>query len=167
MYETVRLKEKHLDLFAHLDPYNMLELGKLPDRVCIGTVQKGENGFKDIPAGLMVCRLTKSDLVMEWVYVDGSCRYQCIGAGLMRRAFEEARKRGFDIIYAYLVPCEKREVICEGEKDFLKDYNMKLVKPGKDNAALFKKLVPEQFIGADLYSTDVAGYFEAMAAWRR
>ena len=167
MYETVRLTEKVLDLFAHLDPYNMLELGRLPDRVCLGSVQRGENGLNDIPAGLMVCRLMKDALVIEWIYVDGSCRYQCIGAGLMRRAFEEAQKRGFEDIYAYIVPTDKRSVICSGEKEFLKDYYFRLLKPGKTNSALFKKLIPEQYMGADLYSTDIAGYFETMAGFIR
>ena len=162
MYETVRLTEKYLDLFAHLDPYNMLELCKLPDRVCLGTVQKGENGLKDIPAGLMVCRVIRDALVIEWIYVDGSCRYQCIGAGLMRKAFEEARHRRFDKVYAYVVPAEKRDIVCSGEKEFLHDYNMQLLKPGKTNAALFKKLIPEEYIGADLYFTDVTSYFKAM-----
>ena len=62
---------------------------------------------------------------------------------------------------------ETKEYIEGAEKEFLKDYYFRLLKPGKTNSALFKKLIPEQYMGADLYSTDIAGYFETMAGFIR
>ena len=162
MFETVKLSEQYLDLFAHLDPYNFLEYGKSKDRVCLGTVLKGEGKELDKPVGLLICRPTKDGLVVEWIFVEGDFRMQGVGARLMKCVFEEAKKRGIEKVYAYLSICDKRDKICPGESRFMEEYNMKMVNPGKNTKALFEELIPHELMGAYLYSTDVESYFLKM-----
>ncbi len=162
MFETVKLSDEYLDLFAHLDPYSFLEYGKLSDRVCLGTVQKGDKEKKDRPVALLICRLAKRALVVEWIFVEGDFRLQGCGARLMRCVFEEAKLRGFEKVYAYLAIGNKREKICPGEERFMEEYNLKMVKPGKGTKALFEKIIPKELMGSYLYCADVEGYFEKM-----
>ena len=162
MFETVKLGENYLDLFAHLDPYNFLEYGKLKDRVCLGTVLKGEGKDMDKPVGLLICRLTGSALVTEWIFVEGAYRMQGIGAQLMKCVFEEAKKRGIDKVYSYLALGNKRDKICPGEVRLMEEYNLKMLKPGKNTKGLYDELVPGEFMGCYLYVADVESYFSKM-----
>ncbi len=167
MFETVRLQGHYLDIFAHLDPYEYLEYGKLPDRVCIGTVLRGKGEKKDMPIGLMICRLKEDTLVAEWIFVDGNYRTLGVGARLMRCLFEEARKRHFDNVYAYLYLNRKRDRVCPDEVRFLKEYNMSLIMPSRNTKSLYKNYIPKELDGAYLYCTDVNGYFEKMEMFKK
>lgn len=162
MHKNVLLTAEYLDFFAPLDPYDFLSKGMLQDRVCIGTALIGEGEEKDKPAGLLICRLTAGAIVIEWIYVDADNRFKGIGAGLMKCAFEESRKRGFSELYTYIIPLKDRDKVCPYEDLFLEDYLFEQIRPGKTNKSLFMTLIPEEHFGSDLYRADVAVYFEAV-----
>ena len=162
MYKNVLLTAEYLDFFAPLDPFDFLSQGMLPDRVCIGTALIGDGDEYDKPADHKSCRLTGITIVIEWIYVDADSRFKGIGAGLMKCAFEESKKRGFSELYAYITPLSDRDKVCPYETRFLEDYLFTKLSPGKTNKSLFMNLIPEKYLGSDLYRADVAAYFEAI-----
>ena len=162
MFETVIITRTYLELFAALDPFDFLRFGGMPDRVCLGTVIKGEQDEKDDPVGLMICRKTEAGIVVEWLFTDPLFRDQGVGSDLMRRAFEESEKRGFSKLYAYISDDDRREEVCPGEEDFLLAFGLKSVSVSRENAGIFTSLIPEEEFGAMLYEGDVDYYFRTM-----
>lgn len=157
------ITESYFDLFAKFDPFEFLRYGSEPDRVCLGTVLKGKKGEKDEPVGLMVCRNAVPGIVLEWLFVHTQYRNQGIGAHLIQSAFEESKKRGFSILYAYSGEEERRKEVCPEEKAFLSDFGMEEVKVMNKNAPIFSCLVPEERSEGALYRADVENYFRIRA----
>lgn len=159
MFETAIITESYFDLFAKFDPFEFLRYGSEPDRVCLGTVLTGKKGEKDEPVGLMVCRNATPGIVLEWLFVHTQYRDQGIGAHLIQSAFEESRKRGLPVLYAYLGTEEHRKEVCPDEEAFLSDFGMEKVKVMNKNSPIFSCLVPKERSGSTLYRADVETYF--------
>ncbi len=117
------LLSEHLLYFSGLDPFNFLERGDFPDRICVGAVETNEKSGYDEPVGLMILHLQVDYVSVEWIFVDGQHRMRGIGSALMEHAFNLAANLGFDKLRLYLNEMPDRTLFCPYEADFIKEYS--------------------------------------------
>ena len=122
MKEGVILKE-HRIFFEMLDPLGFMDRAEFPDRVVIGTVVEDKKGGHDVPAGLLVLRITEKNVTIEWLFVLPELRHHGIGSRLMRLAFDVAQNAGHDRIEAYTCDRTGRRTLCPFQDEFFDEYS--------------------------------------------
>ena len=55
--------------FVDMDPFLMLERMDIPGYFALAASETDEAGAQELPAGLLLCAMKKSSLVIEWIYV--------------------------------------------------------------------------------------------------
>ncbi len=118
--EILKLSESQLSNVSHLDPFGVSGCLSLPGAFALTAVNtvEGEEGT-DHPAGLLVGRIVRDTLRVEWLLVEIESRLQGIGLSLLEAAFQSAKAAGAKEVEARFFEEADRSAVCAGGKDFL------------------------------------------------
>lgn len=160
--KTAILLEEHFDYFAELDPFELLDRALSPDRVCLGTVIEGKDGGYDIPAALMILRMTEEKAIVEWIFVRPELRMHGIGSDLMAHAFKVALAAGYDKLYLSREKSPDWKDICQYEDSFLEEYSFENEEELTGEQTEFIDTEP---IKMSMVSASVDDYYDALEAF--
>ena len=104
--------------FQGLDPFEYLNRRSSFPTFAIGCAKDGEKS--DIPAGIVICYLDRTVLVVRWIYVAPGFRGEGISDLLLSAVYEMAQSEGANYIGALLLNEYGKEIICSEAETFFR-----------------------------------------------
>ncbi len=95
-----RVLPEHFNEFRIFDPYDCLDLGKLPEMFVLGALDDGTYKSENTPVGVFIAKASEASMTIEWMATDPAYRNLGIGDAFLEAAFIAAQQMGISSVEA-------------------------------------------------------------------